>query len=160
MGTCRFLNVMLGASQIFFVWARPQILVATALGIYIVGVTWFARTEAQVSRRSSLAAALAVVDLGLAGLIGFVFYWSGEARPAAAVVLMLPSIFMIHARAIPALIDPVPSKVQPVIGTLLLSLVLLDAAIVYFKTGSPLYWLATAGLLIPSMLTRRWISMT
>lgn len=160
MGTCRFLNVMLGASEIFFTWGRPQVLVALALGIYIVGVTWFARTEARVSRRSALAAALGVVDLGLAGLVVFVFYWSGQGATIASVMLLLIVTVTIHRRAIPALLDPVPGKVQPAIGTMLMSLVLLDASIVYFKTGVAAYALATAGLLIPSVVLRRWISVT
>jgi 4-hydroxybenzoate polyprenyltransferase len=160
MGTCRFLNIMLGASQGFFVWARPQLLVAPALGMYIAGVTWFARTEAQVSSRSMLAAAVAVLNVGLAGLIGFVLYWNGEAPKAAAILLLLVVAVSIHRRAIPAVFQPLPERVQPAVGTMLLSLVMLDAAIVYFKTGSPAYGLATAGLLVPSLLTRRWITMT
>jgi len=160
MGGCRFLNIMLGASQGFFVWARPQLLVAPALGIYIAGVTWFARTEARVSSRAMLAAAVAVLNVGLAGLIGFVLYWNGEAPKSAAIALLVIVAVSIHRRAIPALLHPLPERVQPAIGTMLLSLVMLDAAIVYFKTGSWGFGLATAALLVPSLLMRRWINMT
>ena len=61
MGACRFLNVMLGAAVIgsgrdvaLFVWAPPQIYVATAIGLYVAGVTWFARTEEKTSSRLPL----------------------------------------------------------------------------------------------------------
>src|SRR5262245_60641130 len=51
MGACRFLNVILGASAAPLVWQMPQLAIASGLGIYIVGVTWFARHEAGTSRR-------------------------------------------------------------------------------------------------------------
>ena len=54
MGTCRFLNVILGASCSGcweLVWANPQLTIAAALGVYVFGVTWFARNEAGNSSR-------------------------------------------------------------------------------------------------------------
>src|SRR5579883_3194917 len=47
MGLCRFLNVLLGVSAAGdLLWPRgPH--VALVVGLYIVGVTWFARTEAR-----------------------------------------------------------------------------------------------------------------
>jgi hypothetical protein len=78
MGTCRFLNIMMAASAsyqwAFLPFARPQIVVAIALGVYIIGVTWFARTEARVSSRWQLACALSVVNLGFV-ILG-VFMWT------------------------------------------------------------------------------------
>ena len=52
MGSCRFLNVMLGASDSPGDFWCPHIYVPLGLGIYIVGVTWFARQEANTSSRS------------------------------------------------------------------------------------------------------------
>src|SRR5579872_3523359 len=57
MGCCRSLNIMLGASATYFVWGRPQVLVALAMGIYVAGVTWFARQEATKSKRFQLIGA-------------------------------------------------------------------------------------------------------
>jgi 4-hydroxybenzoate polyprenyltransferase len=54
MGGCRFLNVMLGASAAASgTWASPQLFVASAMGIYVAGVTWFARRASPVWPRSS-----------------------------------------------------------------------------------------------------------
>ena len=67
MGLCRFLNVLLGLSIVSFSnqehahrWAEiapPSWgwLLAVVVGLYVTGVTWFARTEAQ--QRSNMAAA-------------------------------------------------------------------------------------------------------
>ena len=43
---------------------------------------------------------------------------------------------------------------------LLLSLVVLDATLVLFKTGDPVLAIATAALLVPAILLGRWMSMT
>ena len=71
MGSCRFLNVLLGASAGSVAWHSLHWVVAVGIGVYITGVTWFARTEAQESRRLHLAAATCVMALGLALLACF-----------------------------------------------------------------------------------------
>src|SRR5262249_39007424 len=56
MGSCRFLNVLLGLSVAGMpAWPCGWHL-ALVVGLYIVGVTWFARTEARDSNRQMLAA--------------------------------------------------------------------------------------------------------
>ena len=42
MGGCRFLNVLLGMSASPQPWTAANYLVAAGIGIYIVGITWFA----------------------------------------------------------------------------------------------------------------------
>ena len=54
MGTCRFLNVLLGltaADSYSLPWAA-RVYLASVVGLYIVGVTWFARTEARLSSQT------------------------------------------------------------------------------------------------------------
>jgi 4-hydroxybenzoate polyprenyltransferase len=46
MGECRFLNVLLGMSLTLIPWDKFEILIAAGIGIYIFGVTVFARTDA------------------------------------------------------------------------------------------------------------------
>ena len=79
MGTCRALNVILGASAFdepSRVWTMPQIYTAAALGIYVAGLTWFARYEtksaAHASDRRQLKSAVGVVNLGITALIACV----------------------------------------------------------------------------------------
>ncbi|MBN9518829.1 UbiA family prenyltransferase, partial [bacterium] len=67
MGTCRFLNVLLGLTAIPADAFTPDLRVHTAgvIGVYIIGVTWFARTEATESSRRHLTAAAAVMAASL-----------------------------------------------------------------------------------------------
>ncbi len=162
MGACRFLNVMLGASAAGVatdVWKLPQLHVAAALGIYIAGVTWFARQEAQQSSRKKLIAAALVINLGLSTLITFVMRADGQERMKAVFVLGV-ILLIINRRLAAAMVDPIPQKVQISIKTLLLSLVMIDATLILFATGNTAYALYTAALLIPATTLGRWIPMT
>src|SRR5262249_38298860 len=61
MGACRFLNVLLGVSVCgTLAWPRGAHL-ALVVGVYIAGVTWFARTEARASSQNALRGAAAVM---------------------------------------------------------------------------------------------------
>ena len=68
MGTCRFLNLMLGASAagtFTSVWQIRPMTVAAGLGIYIIGVTVFAKNEAGKSSSIGLFAGVAVMLCGI-----------------------------------------------------------------------------------------------
>lgn len=162
MGACRFFNVLLGASTAEFVWAMPQLHVAGALSLYIAGVTWFARDEAERSRRAQLAAAMGTVNLGLALLVAFVLNWpKGVPGMSFNVAVMLGFIAItINRRLITALIDPRPANVQASIKLMLLSLVMLDASIVLFVQPSPLYGIGVACLIGPALLLSRFLAVT
>jgi len=174
MGGCRFLNVILGASSAGFRWTAPwqlpHVFIAAALGIYVVGVTWFARKEAQRSSRSGLVAATIVIDLGL-GLLLVLSYgvwsrylsWNGapDARTSSLLLLGVVSV-IINRRAIAAIGDPSPHVVQAAVKVMLLSIITLDAAVVYAKLGSDglVFAAATMLLLVPSLAIGRWLYVT
>ena len=176
MGGCRFLNVILGASTagtgFSAVWQFPQWWVAASLGIYIVGVTWFARTEAQVSRRGLLIFAAVIINLGLGGLATWIGGWTthfgyfagggGVSDPQMVLLLLGMIAFTINRRVLHALLDPDPHTVQTGVRLMLLSVIMLDATCLYFKLGDPgiRYAGATACLVIPSLILGKWMSMT
>jgi 4-hydroxybenzoate polyprenyltransferase len=166
MGGCRFLNVMLGASAAFSAWGSPQIPIAASLGIYVAGVTWFARQEAVESSRAHLWAAFAVLHVGLAGLmaagLALVPHDPGSqaALNRATLVALLLVTTAIDVPVSAALGDPVPRKVQAAVKRMLLAIVLLDATMVYCKTGNPVYAAVTAALVIPAAALGRWIFIT
>ncbi|MEX0613912.1 MAG: UbiA family prenyltransferase, partial [Pirellulales bacterium] len=54
MGACRALNVLLGMSLAPTAWNHAHFLIALGVGVFIVGVTIFARTEAGPSSRGRL----------------------------------------------------------------------------------------------------------
>lgn len=160
MGACRFLNVMLGASAGLVVWGSPQLYVAAALGVYIVGVTWFARSEAGRSRRGELLAAAGLIHLGWVGLALVVVTSKGAIPPPVPLMLLGVVLFSIDRRIVPALRDPSPQLVQRAVRTMLFSVVTLDAAMVYFMTGNAAYALGMVALLIPALLVGRWLYVT
>ncbi len=165
MGLCRFLNVLLGASASGALFGRPfdnpQRWVASGLGLYIVGVTWFARTEAAVSRREHLVGAGIVVNLGLATLFGWLHGSILEAEPLLALALLAGIALALNTRLLKAVCDPSPSQVQTTVRTLLLSIITLDAALIYAKTGDIVLATAIAvGLLLPAMILGRVIRIT
>jgi 4-hydroxybenzoate polyprenyltransferase len=177
MGSCRMLNILLGASAVGGfgnIWRLPQLHVAVALGVYIAGVTLFARQEAAVSRRWSLAAAMGVVNLGLALLIAFFANWPADPRvqdaviagspvqqPLGTAIIALGVIgITINRRLTQALFDPAPRNVQTAVKTMLLSHVMLDAAVILHVTGSPFYTFSVIALIVPALLLGRWMTIT
>jgi len=161
MGACRFFNVMLGASTATAVWALPQFHVAAGLGVYIAGVTWFARHEAQTSSKAQLAAAMGTINLGFAVLLGFILNWpeTPDRRMRAALALGLIAL-VINRRLFAALFDPVPAKVQGAIRTMLLWLIMLDAILVFFVQENRWYWMAVALLMLPATFLARFLAVT
>lgn len=176
MGSCRFLNVILGASSFegsfTSLWTQPQLWVATCLGIYICGVTWFARTEATQSRRGLLIMAAVILNLGLVGLAAWVGGWtipygwtilSGGIRDPQMILMMLAVIAVsLNRRVLVALQYPEPAYVQAGVRVMLLSVIMLDATCIYFRLGDAgiVYAVGTALLVIPGLLIGKWMSMT
>jgi 4-hydroxybenzoate polyprenyltransferase len=163
MGGCRFLNVMLGASAAAgAIWAAPQLVVALAMGVYVAGVTWFARQEAQRSSRAQLALAGATCHAGVAGLAAIVV-----TRPEPAAVtgwLALAALALVTTwidfRVFSAIREPTPPNVQSTVKRMLLAIVLLDATMVYCQSGNPILAAGVAALLIPAATLGRWIFIT
>ncbi len=162
MGSCRFLNVMLGASlagSAAAVFASPQVLVAGCLGIYIAGLTWFARHEAIGDNKTDLIGGTAVMNLGIIGLAAVTYH---EAGPGSLQVigLLLFILAIINARLFKAVRSGAPPDIGSGIRTALLSLVLIDASLVLALTGSVRGAVLTASLLLPASVIRRWIPLT
>ncbi len=166
MGSCRFLNVLLGASgglsSLISVLQMPQLWVASGLGIYIAGVTWFARTEAKVSRRNALGAAMLVINFGLATLMAWVLRWPIGGDQTVSLFVLLVIAMTINRRLAAAISDPQPRAVQLAVKTMILSIITLDAVLIYAHAGEPglLYAVAVILLLVPSLLLSRWIKVT
>lgn len=165
MGSCRVGNVLLGASAVTSVgniFQSPQLPIALGLGTYIVGVTLFARQEATVSRRGALLGAAVVINSGVVVLAMFVNNSTAvppEHRlPALGILAMI--LFTLDRRLAVAITQPTPAVVQVAIKVLLLSLVVLDATLVYAFNGNVEMAMATVALLIPAVGLSRLIAMT
>ena len=66
----------------------------------------------------------------------------------------------VNYRLLAAYRDPEPPRVHAAVRLMILSLVLLDAAMLYARTASPVYAIATVALLAPPLLLGRRIMMT
>jgi 4-hydroxybenzoate polyprenyltransferase len=164
MGSCRLLNVMLGASTLVppFLWSKPQLLVAGALGIYVAGITWFARHEAEQSRRWSLIGAAALVNLGLAAMLALIlgYTWRSGADRGYPLFAFAAILVTIDRRLLRAIRSLAPRDVQAAVRIMLLSIVTLDAVFVLAQSGDR--WLAggVALLVVPALLVGRWLYVT
>ena len=171
MGSCRFLNVLLGGS-VQTDWTtmflnEPLVYSALGLGLYIVGVTVFARTEARTSPRGQLALAQFIMNIGFAVLIWLILTWPNQSPVHVALAMLGVVAFTVNRRAIEALRNPSPATVQGSIKVMLLSLVIIDSTLIYWYLNTPdgagygaVHALATSALVIPAMLLGRVIPMT
>ncbi|HWA97263.1 MAG TPA: UbiA family prenyltransferase [Pirellulales bacterium] len=159
MGACRALNVLLGMSATADFTAAPPWLVAAGIGVYIAGLTWFARTEATRSARPALLAATGVIAAGIAWL-GHVSQYEPYAISQAPI---WPWLWLVLGGSIIyrfawAVIEPEPPRVQLAIKQGIMSLVVLDAAVAFSASGQAATVILL--LLVPAMLLGRWVYST
>ncbi len=162
MGACRTINLLLGmslASDVLTGEARPwnaaEWVVAAGIGVYITGVTSFARTEATRSSRSRLALGMAVMLLGMAVVASLPWWLEPGTRLMVAeqgwYFLWALLALVIARRCTLAIVRPGPRRVQAAVRHGLHSLVMLDAAVSLAFGG--VYWgCAVLLLLAPTLL--------
>jgi 4-hydroxybenzoate polyprenyltransferase len=155
MGMCRLLNVLLGLS----IGSCPTCLavhVASVIGIYIIGVTWFARTEEKTSRSWNLilAAAVMAYSLLVALAVPLQIKSSSVFFPYGLVLFA----FLIGVPIYQAIDKPVSRNVQKAVKSCIFGLVMLDAILAVAFVGLP--GLVIIGLLIPAILLGRKVYST
>ncbi len=164
MGTCRFLNILLGASsystEMWFSFPGIVFWVAAAIGIFICGLTWFARNESTTSNSIRLTGSAVVIMAGIAGLAltGFIFESPHPERVASLIALVsIPAVYRVYV----AVIHPEARFVQQAVRALIQSLILFDAAVcILARPDQPLFAITTMALLLPAMLLSKFISST
>jgi 4-hydroxybenzoate polyprenyltransferase len=162
MGLCRSLNILLGMSIASDAIGFRGWLIALVVGIYIGGVTWFARTEARDSNRSMLIGAaiamLVALVLSLA-VPALVVEMPGDAAPSRLFPYLLAGFGCYLGVAVMAAIRrPEPGRVQAVIVRAIMGLVVLDALLASAFVGS--VGLLLMVLLVPGLFLGRWIYST
>ncbi len=164
MGGCRMLNVLLGMSALAGPWQAHHWLVAGAVGLYIVGLTWFSRQEADESHRGPLVAATAVMLAGVV-LLGLLPLATDDVvrvlrlEPSRWVILMLLLGGIIFVRCLWAVTEPTSDRVQMAVKQGLLSLVVLDGAAAFAMQG-PLAAILVLVFLLPATLLGTWVYST
>jgi 4-hydroxybenzoate polyprenyltransferase len=146
MGLCRFLNVLLGLTLVEdSLILAGKLHLASVIGIYIVGVTWFARTEEKRSNASVLKYA------GIVMLVAVLIALTVPARVAPDRVsifypyLLILFTFGVGIKVWAAIEQPSPQNVQAGVKRSILGLVVLDAILATAFAGN-------GGLLIVLLL--------
>jgi 4-hydroxybenzoate polyprenyltransferase len=161
MGACRFLNVMLGLSIAGGAIERQHLLLAVVVGLYIVGVTLLAKTEARTSQRPVLQAAGAILlaslllalPLPVAGLPNR----NDDSTTALASPLfpfLLVAFGLFLGLAVwDAIQNPEPASVQAAVKRCLMGLIVFDAILASALAGT--LGLLILLLMVPSVILNR-----
>jgi 4-hydroxybenzoate polyprenyltransferase len=158
MGACRCLNVLLGLSLLNEVMPSWGLHLAAVVGLYIVGVTWFARTEARVSRRRQLVAAAIVMATALVIALPLPLWFSPGATSPLFVYLLVTTGFVAGWPIYQAILRPTPTLVQAAVKQSVFGLVFLDATLATALVG--VTGLAILLLLLPAIYLGRWVYST
>jgi 4-hydroxybenzoate polyprenyltransferase len=154
MGTCRFLNVLLGLTVTGGPIERWGWLLALVVGLYIVGVTWFARTEARLSSQAALGGAAGVMLAALFLALPLpALFPAGSASPLFPYLLVALG-FLVGIPVGKAVAGPSPPHVQAAVKRALMGLVVLDAVLATAVAGT--LGLVILVLLVPILFLGRW----
>jgi 4-hydroxybenzoate polyprenyltransferase len=159
MGMCRFLNVLLGCSVAgdAVPWGL-RLHLAGVVGLYIVGVTWFARSEARQSEAHQLRRAAGVMAAALALALPLPLHLpDGTASPLFPYLLVVFG-FVIGIPAGRAWVKPEPARVQAAVKRAVLGLIVLDAVLATAVAGAG--GLVLLALLPPALVLGQWLYST
>lgn len=166
MGLCRGLNVGLGVAfaavgtQQVLQRPVPSLGISVATGmlgmtLYIAGVTAFASREEGVSDRGGLLRSwmLSLVGLSLLLIATLTVYRSYADIKAIGLFVMIAVAGSYRVAA--AVRDPSPPTVGRTVGSLILLIIVIDAAVVVGATGDEMASLGLVLLSIPAIALRR-----
>ncbi len=167
MASCRLLNVLMGMSTGGQWPGAAELLVAGAVGVYVLGLSWFAREEVRPETGTQgriVGSLLMILGVGLlAGLPGTLE--PGRLDPLLQREPVRWYLFVgvlalwIGFRQLSAVNTPTPQRVQAAVRQGILSLVFLDAAAVLALHGLAKSLLVLV-LLVPATLLSHWIETT
>jgi 4-hydroxybenzoate polyprenyltransferase len=168
MGSCRSLNWLLGMTAAGGPHAPHQWLLPIGMGVYVMGITVYARDEAEESRSDTLAAGTLIMLMGLAtaGLSpwlaargGDAGAWLTGAKLTNWLVLWAMLTASILLRAVLGIFDPTSGRVQQAVGNAIMAIITLDAVLVLAICGEP-WSILVLLLLVPFLVGRRFVSPT
>jgi 4-hydroxybenzoate polyprenyltransferase len=158
MGSCRFLNVRLGFCALPGDQHGVAYALASIVGIYTVGLTWFARREASKSHawQLQLAAFLSALALLTTGFLPL--ETAPLSRSPQFWSLLIALIAWLGAPVVQALQNPGPAQVQRAVKRGVLGIILVDAVLAFGLVGVD--GLAIALLYLPAAALGRVIYST
>ncbi len=174
MGGCRFLNLLMGMSiaaaaspeAVLLGFDLPQLAVAGGIGVYIAGITWFARGEAAESKQRDLVAGIVLMAAGFLLLALF-----PQLSPAGSPTSLKNPLFFqllvlllavtVLRRCLVTAFNPRPERVQGAVKNCILSLIVMDASVVLAVKPSEPYWaIGVVALLLPTLVLGKWVYST
>ena len=160
MGLCRFLNVFLGLSATGFPGLPEPFAfhLAAVIGVYIVGVTWFARTEEAASNRRQLVLAACVMLAAVGLAVAVPVHLPVGSSPWFFPYLLVGFGFIVGVPVVRAIDRPQPKFVQAAVKRSILGLVVLDAVLATAFVGLP--GLLILLLLLPAAWLGKWVYST
>jgi 4-hydroxybenzoate polyprenyltransferase len=160
MGSCRFLNVLMGISLSGSLAAPLGTHLALVVGLYIVGVTWFARTEARTSSKPALAGAAAVMLAAVILAVPLPVHRPVDSASPLFPYLLVAFGFLVGLPVSRAIAAPAPENVQAGVKRALIGLILLDTVLATATAGT--IGLVLLVLLVPSLYLnrKRWLYAT
>jgi 4-hydroxybenzoate polyprenyltransferase len=168
MGACRGLNWLLGMTAAGVSLPPHLWLLPVGMGVYVMGITVYARDEAGDSRTATLAAGAVIMLAGLAtaGLEPWLAARAGDggawlvgSRLSSWLVLWGMLATAILLRAILGIAEPTSGRVQQAVGNAIMSIITLDAVLVLATCGEP-WAILVLMLLAPFLVGRRLVSPT
>ena len=157
MGACRFLNVLLG-SWAFLPDSPIPWHLASVVGLYIVGVTWLARTEETASRPWKLLGAAMVMAVSVALAATVPMHLPAGQSPVYFPYLLVLFGFAVGMPVVAAFRTPTPKSVQAAVKRSIFGLILLDAILATAFVGWP--GLLIVLLLLPAIALGKWVYST
>jgi 4-hydroxybenzoate polyprenyltransferase len=131
---------------------------AAVVGVYIVGVTWFARTEEAASNRRQLMLAAGVMLVAVLGGLLVPIHFAPGTSPWYFPYLVAGFLFYVGTPVVRAIRRPEPKPVQAAVKRSILGLVVLDAVLATAFVGWP--GLLILLLLPPALWLGKWVYST
>jgi 4-hydroxybenzoate polyprenyltransferase len=160
MGLCRFINILLCYAVGSGHGHPPELAwhLAGIIGIYIVGITWFARTEEGTSQKAQLLPAAGVMIAALVLAAALPVHLPPDSAPVEFIYLLVAYAFYAGRSVAAAIRVPIPKNVQNAVKTCILGLIIFDAilATVFIDW----YGLFLVFLLIPARRLGKWVYST
>lgn len=149
MGAARGLNLLLGM-VLFEAADAPRLYLVIALGLYVLGVTVFARRETGLSRKDQLLLGVGFTAGALLLLALLRLFFAEEAPFSSGAIWLALLTGVVGYTMTQAILTPSPVRIQRAVKTAIFGIILFDASIVAFGRGLPLS-LLVAALVIPAI---------
>jgi 4-hydroxybenzoate polyprenyltransferase len=166
MGSCRLLTVLLGMSVaapfpgmslLALGYDAAQWTIALGIGTYIVGLTCFARTEAENPSKAWMILGTVIMAIGVSFLAWWPRYAPFDMPLRISYDYLLPglllviSAFAVFGECVRAIRHPKPEIVQYAVKWSILALILFDATLV-LALGTPTQAAGVAALYVAALL--------